>query len=283
MSTLATVTLAHGRHRHLQRQHVTLAGSTRPPDVVVVVAMGDPAVADMAAAGPCGERTRVVAVGLDQAEGRPRLPLARARNLGVEAAAQAGADLLVLLDVDCMVTPRTLAAYEDAARLVGSPALLSGPVAYLEPPADGKDWTPTELAAAAPHPGRPAPPIGVVEPADDLRLFWSLSFALDLATWRAIGGFDEAYTGYGGEDTDFAQRAAAAGVPMHWVGGALAHHQWHPVSDPPVEHVDDIVRNANLFAGRWGWWPMETWLGEFERRGLVARATDGTWRVTAPG
>lgn len=25
----------------------------------------------------------------------------------------------------------------------------------------------------------------------------------------------------------------------------------------------------------WGWWPMQRWLSEFERRGLMSRAIDG--------
>jgi GT2 family glycosyltransferase len=102
-------------------------------------------------------------------------------------------------------------------------------------------------------------------------LFWSLSFALAASTWRQIGGFCERYRGYGGEDTDFAQTVRAAGVPMRWVGGAHAFHQFHPVSDPPVEHVHDIVRNANIFHQRWGWWPMSNWLNAFEQRGLITR------------
>jgi hypothetical protein len=58
---------------------------------------------------------------------------------------------------------------------------------------------------------------------------------------------------------------------MRWVGGAHAFHQFHPVSDPPVEHVHDIVRNAKVFHQRWGWWPMSNWLNAFEQRGLITR------------
>ena len=53
------------------------------------------------------------------------------------------------------------------------------------------------------------------------------------------------------------------------------------MSVPPVEHVADIVRNARLFHDVWGTWPMQGWLDEFERRGLVHRLVDGTYRSAA--
>ncbi|MFD0427690.1 glycosyltransferase family 2 protein [Streptomyces zhihengii] len=48
-----------------------------------------------------------------------------------------------------------------------------------------------------------------------------------------MGGFCEQYTGYGGEDTDFAATATRSGVDLWWVGGAEAYHQHHPVHTPP--------------------------------------------------
>ena len=65
------------------------------------------------------------------------------------------------------------------------------------------------------------------------------------------------------------------------MGGARAYHQHHPVSSPPVEHLDDILRNGRLFHERWGEWPMAGWLEEFERRGLVRRE-DGHWTRETP-
>ena len=81
-------------------------------------------------------------------------------------------------------------------------------------------------------------------------------FALTSPVWQRIGGFCTEYTGYGGEDTDYAQKAAAEKITMRWVGGAHAFHQFHPISEPPIEHLADIVANAALFHRRWGWWPM---------------------------
>ena len=104
-------------------------------------------------------------------------------------------------------------------------------------------------------------------------------------SWKAVGGFDEGYVGYGGEDTDFAQRLGRAGGRLVWVGGARAFHQHHATSSPPVEHVHDIVVNANRFARRWGWWPMEGWLDAFADLGLARRRPDGSWEPasTTPG
>src|SRR5690606_15385383 len=116
-----------------------------------------------------------------------------------------------------------------------------------------------------------APGLGEAVLRDEPDLFWSLSFAMTADTWRHVGGFHEAYTGYGGEDTDFGRTAAAAGVPMGWCGSARAYHQHHPVSDPPVEHLDDLLRNGALFHDRWGTWPMQGWFEAFERAGRVRR------------
>lgn len=106
-------------------------------------------------------------------------------------------------------------------------------------------------------------------------MLWSLNLGVTVADWNRVGGFDERYQGYGGEDTDFGQRLLSAGGGMWWSRNAGAFHQWHPVSRPPVEHLVDIVTNANLFRDTWGWYPMGGWLEEFERRGLVSRGTAG--------
>ena len=107
--------------------------------------------------------------------------------------------------------------------------------------------------------------------------FWSLSFAAHATAWRAVGGFCESYAGYGAEDTDLAHVWQHSGRALGWVGDARTYHQYHPTQDPPVQHLDDILRNGAIFAQRWGRWPMVGWLSEFETRGLVERTSDGGW------
>lgn len=255
-----------------------------------MVTMGDDEIVALVADGPlanAGVETVTVGVALP-ADGE--LPLAAARNAGAHEAIERGCDLIVFLDVDCLVSRFALGRYVRAWRRVrGSherPVLLSGPVTYLPPLAPGQtDYPPAGLETLArPHAARPAPRPGRVVRALDLRLFWSLSFALAAEQWDDIGGFAGDYRGYGGEDTDFALRVAAVGGTLYWVGGADVFHQHHEVERPPVRHLGSIVRNANHFRELWGWFPMEGWLSAFERLGLVHRdRASQRWLVVEGG
>lgn len=274
MTRTALVTTVRGRHDHLAAQHRSVREQTLTPDLVVVVAMGDPAVRAVVKHGALGDDAgpETVVVDLPPA---PRLPLAAARNKGADVALMAGAEVVIFLDVDCLASPRLIEGYVAAAS-AGEDALWCGPVAYLDPPRHATGgYTAEELEEAEPHPARPAPQPGELERGQDPNLFWSLSFAVNARGWRRLGGFDEEFLGYGAEDTDLAHRAASLGLPLWWVGGALGFHQWHPVSDPPLEHLHDIVDNANRFRRRWGWFPMGSWLRDFEALGLVRRSADG--------
>ncbi len=260
---IALITLAAGRERHLLTQREGVRQSSRRPDHYVVVSMGDEAITS----SRLRDDPRTDVLHLPHQPGR--LPLAKARNLGVEHAIGRGAELLVLLDVDCIPDPQLMSRYEAAAREHPAPCLLCGPVSYLPPaPADG--YPLSELRALGHgHAARPVPADNEIIPGDP-RLFWSLSFAVTTEAWTRVGGFCTEYTGYGAEDTDFAQSACAAGVPLLWVGGAWAFHQHHARNEPPTEHLSDILDNANRFHRRWGWWPMIGWLEAFEEMGLVS-------------
>ncbi|MDT7697511.1 glycosyltransferase family 2 protein [Pseudonocardia sp. Cha107L01] len=256
----AIITITHNRDTHLHRQRIAIA--QQPPHLHVIVGMGErPSLGSIPDAPPTRLlRLPVPATGL---------PLAAARNFGAAAALRAGAELLMMLDVDCIPDPRMLDRYTEAASAVAHPALLCGPVSYLPPPTNG-DYPTVGLAELAPpHPARPAPPDGQLWPENRFELFWSLSFAVTAPDWVTLGGFCEEYTGYGGEDTDFGLTAKAAGAGLHWVGGAAAYHQHHPPSRNTTGRVAEIVRNANLFRRRWGRWPMLGWLHEFAERGQV--------------
>lgn len=257
-TSLSVLTITADRTDRLATMLAAIERSTRRPDEVVAVSMSaDDDLAPLRERHPELRTERLLPRG-------DRLPLAAARN---RAARLARGERLVFLDVDCAPTPTALDRLEQA--LARDDAVVMGGVGYLPehapPPTD-----PDAVAhLAAPHPARPHPPRGLTT-AEDPDLFWSLSFGVRRATFlERIGGFDEGYRGYGGEDTDLGRRIAAAGVPMRWVGDAVVLHQWHPGARPPLQHVRAIVANARRFRERWGDWPMRGWLDAFDALGIV--------------
>lgn len=272
---LAVVTIVRGRHEHLRRQLAAVAALDPQPMLHVVVGMGDPELPAVVGSAS-GMATRFVEQPVDE-----RLPLSAARNRGVAEAAAQGARAVALLDVDCIPEPSLVGDYASALtalRAQTGPVVVSGRVRYLPEGMTEDEYAMPGLerlgrdnaARVVPDSDEPVP--------GDPRMVWSLNLCATVEDWNAVGGFDERYEGYGGEDTDFGQRLRRAGGGMWWTRRAGAFHQWHPVSRPPVEHIADIVTNANLFRETWGWYPMGGWLEEFERRGLVGRVTDG-WQL----
>ncbi|RKQ36251.1 glycosyltransferase family 2 protein [Kocuria tytonis] len=262
----ALVTIASGRHEHLRRQREWVAVQSEAPLVHVVVSMGDPGIR------PVVRLHGDVPSDVVELPAAAELPLATARNTGVRRAAELGARAVVLLDVDCLPHRDLVRDYRAALeRLSGETAVVSGRVQYLPDGMAEGDYTPGTVARLGrDHAARVLPAPGELMRADP-RLLWSLSMAVSVRSWDAAGGFDERYVGYGGEDTDFGQRLAAAGGAPWWLGGAAAYHQYHPTQSPPVQHAAAIARNANLFRRTWGFEPMEGWLRELEALGVLTR------------
>lgn len=274
---VAVLTTAHGRHAHLRRLVAGLRAGTRPPDLQVVVAMGDPGVRDLVAALDPPWPWVVVDVDVPP----QGLPLAAARNRAAREALERGAQVLVLLDVDCIPSTGLVQRYAQVATTTPGPAprLLCGTVRYLPPLEPGEDYDAAHLGAAQPHPARPAPADDEVVRGADLMLFWSLSFAVTADDLALVDGFDEAFVGYGGEDTDLAVQVQHAGGSLWWVGGADAYHQHHDSENPPVRHAAAIARNANVFHAKWGWYPMQGWLDALVARGLLLHDDAHGWRT----
>lgn len=264
MTGLSVLTLARGRTAHLMNLVEGLRRSQTPPAELVVIDMNDQPLS----LGPCPFPTRLVRLPGD------RLPLAAARNLAARVSA---GDKLLFLDADCIPSRGLVGALVSALDEID--ALICPETLYLGPKDARGHWRETDLdAAGKPHAVRPFPRSGRrVEPNPGL--FWSLAFGVRRSTFEALGGFDEAFVGYGGEDTDLGFAAERAGVPIVLTGEARAFHQHHPSSDPPVEHLADIVRNAETFRSKWGRWPMEGWLAAFEREGLIRVGAEAIERL----
>ena len=254
-AAVSVLTLVKGREAHLRNLLNGLAAGQRLPDHCVIVDLSEAPLALPAMPFP---------VTLHRMPGAG-LPLAAARNA---AARLAGTPGLIFLDVDCIPAPDLVAGL--AADIAAAAALICCEVLYLPAGATAAGIDPGRLRAAGRrHPVRPFPDHGR-RPEANAGLFWSLAFATRQSVFAGLGGFDEAYAGYGAEDTDLAFRARAAGVPLLFTASTVAFHQHHPVYDPPLQHFDDIIANADRFRQRHGIWPMDGWLRAFAALGLIA-------------
>ncbi len=258
-SGVSVLTLVKGRAEHLARLIEGLRHSEEMPRELIVVDMGGDWVAP-AASFP------IHVISMTNAG----LPLSAARNAAANAAVS---DSLLFLDVDCIPLQSLTRAI--AGELPETAALVCMEVRYL---AAGQLQDRSSVGSlwriAQPHPLRAFPERGLRREAN-YGLFWSLAFAIRRSHFMELGGFDEAFTGYGGEDTDLGFRAEAAGIPLMFLGGEGAVHQHHPIYDPPLQHFADIVRNARRFHAKWRIWPMLGWLEQFAGRGLIRfRAED---------
>lgn len=255
MPPVSVLTLASGRDTHLANLVRGLTQQTILPAELIVAVMQDELYTLPAAPFPI----RQMSVGADT------LQLAQARNAAASAAV---GEVLVFLDMDCIPDPALVADYAThSAELDG---LLMGEVLYLPGGATTAEWSFDRFAqVGVKHSDRRGPPPTGTEICADYRCFWSLNFAMRRDTFLKIGGFDESYWGYGGEDTDFGKTISTAGVPIAWMKGGLAYHQYHPHHMPPVHHLESVVRNAQLFEDKWGYRTMGHWLHAFGLMGLI--------------
>ena len=263
---VSVVTIVSGRRGHLEALGRGVARSAHRAHELVVVAIDE----DSDPLPEAGE-VRVRMLGIASAGGP--IPLAAARNLAIESAES---EYVLLLDVDCIPSAGLIGAV--AATLDAEDAVAMAPVGYLPRGFAGPVSSELDDAALERHARylRTRPRHPKRGEACDPRGLWSLAFAGRRSTLlERIGGFDPAYAGYGGEDTDLGMRAHRAGVPLVWSGPDPAYHQHHRTLSPPAQHLEPILRNARLFHQRWGFWPMEGWLAAFEDRGWIEWKPDG--------
>ncbi|VXC49726.1 Glycosyl transferase [Sphingomonas sp. T1] len=267
MTPLSVLTLVKDREHHLIQLVEGLRRSAIAPAELIIVDMSSDPVAQPEAPFPVHVHRLQTGT----------LALAAARNLAARHATSAH---LLFLDVDCIPMAQCLGRM--GAVLDADDALLCADIRYLGPDDARSTWNEEVLLATGrPHPVRSFPATGTRRETNP-GLFWSLAFAIRRSRFDMLGGFDEAFVGYGAEDTDFGFRAEHAQTPLIFVGGAIACHQYHDSYDPPVQHLDDIVRNATVFHARWGWWPMQGWLDAFVAMGLIDYRDDGICILRRP-
>ncbi|MGB7409239.1 MAG: galactosyltransferase-related protein [Pontixanthobacter sp.] len=265
---ISVCTLAHGRDEHLCNLVRGLQMANEQPHELVIAVMQDREYDLPATRFP----VRQIVMGSTDT------PLAHARNVAAETAK---GELLVFQDVDCIPHPDLLGDYRAACDATSG--VFMGEVGYLPKGAVEQrlDFDAFDRVAVK-HSERAGPPEAAVGPCNDYRCFWSLNFALRKEDFALVGGFDEHYVGYGGEDTDFGRMIAENDIPIWWVRGAKSYHQYHSHHMPPVHHLDSVLANAMVFQRKWGRPTMEHWLRAFTLMGLIERAGDGFRKLREP-
>lgn len=249
------LTITRNRNDHLANLLRGAEQASRTPDEIVIVYMNQPEELDYA--------SRILIRSIHINDKDHSLPLARARNKAAEAATH---ENLVFLDVDCipsvdMFDELLNERLFQSSLVMGSPRYLIAQ-ANLENRAISTNYL---VRQSVTHEARQDIPFGE---SNHYELFWSLCFGITKQTYRAIGGFDEIFTGYGGEDTDFGFSAREHNVPFV-ISPATCFHQYHGVYKPPLHHLEDIVYNSKQFYQKWHVWPMEGWLRQFLDLGFI--------------
>lgn len=277
----AVVTVVHGQHDELMSQVGGIAVGSRVPDLYVAIGMGDPDVS-RGRLPITSDRWRTItraAQTIDPA----RLPFAAARNLGAVTAMDAGAEVLIFLSVQCVPGARLVERYAERVPSAGhaAPVQWCGEVRTLRPPPpvigypvyrlESLTLDPEPLLAVdhveVERPQAPTPteeawaiPGYVSETRAGGAATTGDSFAITARDFRATGGFCPQFRGAEGVDEDFAHVVSAAGGTVVRIGGVPAYRQFRAKAPPEAADVHRLVRNANLFAERWGRaLPIEEW------------------------
>ena len=169
--------------------------------------------------------------------------LAAARNLG---AAAASAPVLAFLDQDCIPTPGYLA---EMVRAADSPwALVLGHRRHAEL----GGWSAAMVLDWLSH-GGPGPAELYARTADltapdprGYQLVIGAAMTLHAELFARLGGFDESFRSYGGEDWELGHRALVAGADTRWLRDAVV---WHDGPDLAGRGADLVsMKNAETLA-----------------------------------
>lgn len=187
------------------------------------------------------------------------LPIARARNRG---AAATDAATLLFMDVDCVIHPKLLS---EVSKNVSCGTTTGSVMTELEVIPDHTGY---EVLSRLPESRGPRQKALQHQQEG----FQSSLFAVLREDFEKVDGFDENYAGFGIGDIDFATRCNRAGI-NHRTLPLVTYKQYRNCRACPLNHLLDIVCNANLYKEKWGYYPKTQWLSTFMARGFVSKAS----------
>jgi GT2 family glycosyltransferase len=192
---------------------------------------------------------------------------ARARNAG--AAASVG-QLLIFLDDDMLPGPGFISAHLEAAgKSLDAVVVGACPVVGARRPFSRMiaRWYTGQFDAmtAAATTGLPLTAFQV----------FTGNLMVPRAVFEGIGGFDERFEGYGGEDTDFGIRLVTAGIPLRYAPSAVAEHRFGASWPVWINRVRALAAGTILLAEKHPRWAREFPAGQAEPSSVLRR--HGAW------
>lgn len=190
------------------------------------------------------------------------LPIAQARNKGFSSCSH---ELIFHLDVDCLCHP---AFFSHAIEQWQPNKLYTAKVVQVKDLPENANFSRVDQDKKQHVHGNHQP-----IPANTA--FRSSVFGISKADFTRIGGFDEQYHGFGIGDIDFATRSNVAGIELEILNFDV-YTQHRANYDYPINHLLDIVTNANVFHSKWGYYPATHWLAAFVKNGFVNKDYETT-------
>lgn len=181
------------------------------------------------------------------------LPIPKARNRGFDTCKT---DKFIYLDVDC-ICPENLLGDMVKALAVGK--VVTANLSQLEQKVDSIDERYLQSLVA--------PNVTAAEKVPFINFDTNI-FGITRKDYERVGGFDLDYNGFGIGDLDFAARCSKAGLYLLNTG-RYVYKQFHAHYNPPVNHLCDIVANAEIFKQKWGAYPTCEMFSQFAELGLI--------------
>lgn len=192
---------------------------------------------------------------------------ARARNAGASASV---GHLLIFLDDDMLPDPGFISAHLEAARqFPGAVVVGACPVAGAR--------RPFSRMIARWYAGQFDAMTTTATTGHTLTAFqvFTGNLMVPRAVFERIGGFDERFEGYGGEDTDFGIRLVAAGIPLRYAPWAVAAHRFGASWPVWISRVRALAASTILLVEKHPRWAREFPVGQMEPSSVLRR--HGAW------
>lgn len=248
-SDIGVITIVKNRIPQFYSLIKSLEASTLKPKELVVVWMTSPSTHSLVQSEHFPIKHRFATT--------DSLPIARARNKGAEAT---DASTLIFTDVDCIIDPQLLS---QISMKIDPGTTLGTVMTELNVIPENADYKTVNRLTGSGEPRHKAQK----QPHDR---FASSLFAMQRDDFDKVGGFDEHYSGFGISDIDFATRCHRQGI-AHRSLPLVTYKQHRRCRVCPLNHLLDIVRNANLYKDKWGYYPKTHWLSTFMARGFVSK------------